>query len=295
MYVITGATGHVGSEIASILLSKDQKVRVIGRSSERLQPFVDRGAEPRVGSLDDESFLADTFTGAKAVFAMIPPNLQAENVRAYQNRIGSAIARAIEKAGVKHVVHLSSMGAHLPEGTGPVTGLYDQEQRLNGLEGVSVLHLRPTYFFENLLSAIPVIRNMGVNGSPLRGDVSFPAIATKDIARIAAKHLLELDFSGKTERELMGQRDVTMDEVTKIIGKAIGKNDLSYVQFPYEDAEKSMVDMGLSPDAAHSLVELNRAINEGKAISGASRSQENTTETSIEEFARVFADAYETA
>jgi uncharacterized protein YbjT (DUF2867 family) len=292
MYAITGATGHVGGGIARILLSEGKNVRAIGRSAERLRPLEEKGAESCVGSLEDEAFLTRAFAGAAAVFAMIAPDLRAENLRAYQNRIGAVTARAIEKAGVKHVMHLSSLGAHLPEGTGPVTGLHDQEERLNKLDGVSVLHLRPTFFFENFLNSIPVIKKMGVNGSALRGDVPFPAIATRDIARVAAERLLALDFGGISVRELLGQRDLTMNEVTNILGKAIGKSDLSYVQFSYEDAEHSMVELGISPDVARSYIELNRAINEGTAVSGAPRSKENTTETSIEEFAKVFADAY---
>ncbi len=291
-YTITGATGNTGKNIASKLLEEGHTVRVIGRSAERLAPLVEKGAKAHVGSLDDENFLTTAFSGADGVFVMIPPNLQTENLREYQGKVGEAISSAIDKAAVRYVVHLSSLGAHMAEGTGPITGLHDQEQRLNNLAGVNVLHLRPTFFMENTFTSIGVIKNMGVNGSAIRGDLVVPMIATKDIARFAAERLARLDFSGHTTRELHGQRDLSLNEVTKVLGKAIGKEDLSYVQFPYEDAEKGMTDMGVSPSVAHSYIEMSKGFNDAVISGQESRSKENTTETSIEEFANVFAAVY---
>jgi uncharacterized protein YbjT (DUF2867 family) len=292
MYAITGATGNTGKKIAEVLLAKGKKVRVIGRTAERLRPLADKGAEPFVGSLDDAAFLTRAFTGVKAVYAMIPPNYAAPHFRAYQNKLGEAIATSIAAAQVLYVVNLSSLGAHLPEKTGPIKGLYDMEQRLNKLERTHVLHLRPTYFMENLFWSMNLIKTMGMNGSPLRGDLLIPMIATTDIAAVATDRLLRLDFLDKSSKELFGQRDLTMPEVTRILGKAVGKPDLPYVQFPYEDAEKAMVGMGLSIDMARSFSELYRAFNDGILKPTEPRSESNTTPTSIEEFAKVFAMRY---
>lgn len=292
MYAITGATGNTGKKIAEALLARGKKVRVIGRTAERLRPLADKGAEPVVGSLDDAAFLTRAFTGVKAVYAMIPPNYAAPHFRAYQNKLGEAIATSIASAQVPYVVNLSSLGAHLPEKTGPIKGLYDMEQRLNKLERTHVLHLRPTYFMENLFWSMNLIKTMGMNGSPLKGDLLIPMIATRDIAAEAAERLFRLDFSGKSAKELFGQRDLTMVEATRILGKAIGKPELPYVQFPYEDAEKAMVGMGLSLDMARSFNELYRAFNEGTLKPTEARSESNTTPTSIEEFAKVFAMRY---
>jgi uncharacterized protein YbjT (DUF2867 family) len=292
MYAITGATGNTGKKIAEVLLAKGKKVRVIGRTAERLRPLADKGAEPFVGSLDDAAFLTRAFTGVKAVYAMIPPNYAAPHFREYQNKLGEAIATSIASAQVPYVVNLSSLGAHLPEKTGPIKGLYDMEQRLNKLERTHVLHLRPTYFMENLFWSMNLIKTMGMNGSPLRGDLLIPMIATTDIAAVATDRLLRLDFLDKSSKELFGQRDLTMPEVTRILGKAIGKPDLPYVQFPYEDAEKAMVGMGLSLDMARSFNELYRAFNDGILKPTEPRSESNTTPTSIEEFAKVFAMRY---
>jgi uncharacterized protein YbjT (DUF2867 family) len=292
MYVITGATGNTGSIITEILLEAGKQVRVVGRSNEGLQFLVDMGAEACAGSLEDEDFLTGAFEGAAAVYAMIPPNLQVGNLRAYQNQVGVVIANAIKRAGVKYVVHLSSQGAELHDGTGPIAGLHDQEQRLNRIDGVNILHLRPTFFMENFFMYIPLIKEQGINGSPLQGDLPIPVISTSDIAVEAARYLLELDFTGMSVKDLLGQRDMTMIEMTQIIGKAIGKADLQYIQFPYEDAEKAMVESGLSQDAARSFIELQRGINGGIVIAGAQRTAENTTETTFEEFAGIFAAVY---
>lgn len=293
MYVITGATGNIGSKVADILLSKGEKVRVIGRNAAGLQRFVDKWAEAAVGNLKDSEFVTKAFTGATAVFSMIPPDYTAGNFRAYQNEIGAALATGIEKAGVRYVVSLSSQGAELSDGTGPIKGLHDQEERLNGLSGVNVLHLRPTYFMENLLWNVPLIIQRGIAGSPVRGDQKFAMIATRDIAAYLAERLVKRDFAGKVVRDLLGQRDLSLNEATSVFGRAIGLPDLKYVQFSPEEAAKGLTGMGFSEDMASLFIEMSYALNDGLFAVGRPRTPENTTPTSIEEFASTtFATVY---
>lgn len=292
MYVIMGATGNIGSKLANILLDKGEKVKVIGRSAERLKPFVDHGAEAAVGDVSDVGFLTNAFKSANAVFALIPPAYTAKDFRGYYNEIGANIVKSIQESGVKHVVFLSSHGAHLSEKTGPVKGLYDVEQQLNHLADVNILHLRPTNFMENLLANIGMIKNMGMNGGGVKGDIKISMIATKDIASVAAEHLLKRDFSRKAVHELLGERDVSMEEVTKVFGKKIGKPDLRYVQFSPEEEKKGLRDFGLSDDASDQLVELSQAMNDSLIAVNIPRTAKNTTGTSIEEFADFFAQVY---
>lgn len=292
MYVITGATGHTGRAIAERLLAQGKPVRAIGRDAARLQPLTAKGAEPFVGALEDPEAMARAFSGAEAVYTLVPTNPAAPDVRADQNRVGEALATAIAKARVPYVVNLSSVGAHLSEKVGPIKGLYDIEQRFNRLEGTNVLHLRPTFFMENLLMNVQMIKNMGINGTPMKPDVAIPMIATKDIAAEAAERLLRLDFKGKSVKELLGPREWTMTEMTAILGRAIGKPSLPYVQFPYEDAEKAMIGMGLSPDVARGYIEMYRAFNDGIIKPTEKRSAKNTTPTSFEKFAEEFAAIY---
>ena len=292
MYVITGATGNIGSKIADSLLSRGEKVRVIGRSKEKLQRFVDKGAEAAVGDLNDGAFISSAFTGATAVFAMIPPELAARDFRAHQNEIGENIAAAIVTSGVRHVVSLSSQGADLSEGTGPILGLRDQEARLSGLSGVNVLNLRPTYFMENLLMNIPLINQKGIAGSAVRGDQRFAMIATRDIAAYAAERLVKRDFAGNSIHDLLGQRDLSLNEATSVIGRAIGMPDLKYVQFSYDDAANGLVEMGVGKDASRLFIDMSKALNEGLFAVNRPRTRDNTTPTSFEEFAETFAEYF---
>jgi uncharacterized protein YbjT (DUF2867 family) len=289
MLVILGSTGHVGSAAVEALLSKGERPRLIARDANKLKKFADRGAEPMAGSSNDANFLTKAFEGANAVFTMIGSTPTVENIAEEQDRQGEAIAAALEQSSVPYIVNLSSIGGEVPSGTGPISGLHRQEERLNRLKA-NVLHLRPTYFMENFLHNIPMIKTIGINGSSIRADLSFPMIATKDIGASAATALTNLDFSGKAVRYFLGQRDLTMAEATNILGAAIGKPHLPYVAFTYEDAEKGMISAGISPDAARSYNEMNRAINEG--IISWVRTKEATTPTSMEEFAQKFAVIY---
>jgi uncharacterized protein YbjT (DUF2867 family) len=261
----------------------------------RLQPLADKGAAAWGGSLQDEAFLAEAFRGAAAVFVMIPSNHGSENLRAYQNRIGEVIFTALKNTEVKHIINLSGLGGHRPDKTGPILGLYDQEQRLNWLKDVNLVHLRPTMFMENLLNNIPQIKNQGIHGTALRGDLSIPVIATQDVARVASNYLLEPDFCGIVVHELLGQRDISMLEMTAILAKAIGMDNLEYVHFSSEDAKQAMIEAGFSIDAAASFLELYENMNAGEVIVGTPRTDQNTTETSFEQFAEVFARRYHDA
>ena len=294
MVVITGATGNTGSEAAQALLKKGEKVRVLGRSAERMKDLAAQGAEPFLCDVTDAASLTTAFSGARAVYAMIPPNLAAPDARAYQDRVSDALAAALEKSGVKHVVSLSSIGADKTEGNGPVAGLYILEHKLNRIPGLNVLHLRAGYFMENTLAQIGVIKSMGMLAGPLRGDLKLPMIATRDIGQFAAAALLKLDFTGQSTRELLGQRDITMDEVAKIIGPAIGKPGLSYSKVPDMMLKPALTSMGMSSDMAGRILEMSAALNSGHMRALEPRSPANTTPTSFEAFvAEEFVPAYQ--
>src|SRR5262249_41442422 len=203
-----------------------------------------------------------------------------------------ANSEGIQNSGVAKVGNLGSWGGELTSGTGPILGLHYQEERLNKIAGIDVLHLRPTYLMQNFLQMIGLIKTAGINGSSLRAEFPMPMIAAQDIAEHAARRLLRLDFKGKHAQQLLGPRDVTMNEATRVLGSAIGKPDLKYVKFSYQDAEKGMIAAGLSPDMARTINEMNRAMNEGKIITGLTRTPDNTTRTTIEEFAKLFAQIY---
>ncbi|HEX4286225.1 MAG TPA: NmrA family NAD(P)-binding protein, partial [Terracidiphilus sp.] len=289
MYVILGASGNTGSIIAYSLLLKGEKVRVIGRDAGRLQRFVRKGAEAFTADLSDAAALIKAFSGARAAYLLLPPAKSRED----QERESDAIAKAVNESGLRYAVHLSSYGAQVPEGTGPVAGLHSSEQKLNAISGLNVLHLRAAYFMENNLKPIDMIHGMGLFGSALLPDVKLPMIATRDVGDYAAQRLLQLDFSGSQARDLLGERDLSMTEITAVIARAIGKPDLRYQQFPYDQVQQVLTQMGLSPEGAALYIEMYKAINAGVLAPLEPRSPENTTPTSFERFAQdVFAPAY---
>jgi len=292
MYVITGATGNIGHNLSRALLTKGKKVRVIGRSAERLRPLVKLGAEAVVASVDDAAAMARAFAGATAVFTMSPPNLEEPDYRGFVNRVSEAFTDAIRVNNIRHVLNLSSLGAEAAN-CGLVNGHYDEEQRMLGLDGVNVLHLRPAYYMENVLWSIAGIREMGAIIHTLQEDKTLPMIATRDIAVVAEKYLLDLDFSGNSTVDILGHSNITMGDVTRAIGAAIGNPDLKYMQVPYQAAEGEMTKAGLSPDAARLMNELMQSINEGVYKATEARTATNTTPTSIDDFAaQVFAPIY---
>ncbi len=284
MYVITGATGHTGSTAARTLLSRGQKVRVIGRSADRLRNLASVGAEPFVADVTDTKRLTEAFQGAQAAYTLIPPNLSSNDFRGFQEQVSDAIATAATNAKLKFVVSLSSIGADKTSETGPVVGLHNFEQKLNRIEGANVLHLRAGYFMENTLAQVGAIQTMGKAAGPLSPDLKLPMIATRDIGTVAAEALLQLNFQGKQTREVLGQRDLSMAEAASVIGKAIGKPNLEYVQMPDQQMRSVLVQMGMSQSFADLILEMAHALHTGHMRALEPRSPKNTTPTSYEQF-----------
>ena len=293
MYVIVGATGNTGSVVAEKLLARGEKVRAIGRDKEKLAKLAAKGAETAAGELTDASFLTKAFDGARAVYFMVPPNPTSNDYRGFQREVIETGATALEKAKVRYVVALSSYGADKEAGSGPVSGLHGLETRFSKVPGLNVLFLRPGYFMENLLGQVGAIQNFGMMASPVRPDVALPAIATEDIGAAAAESLLKLDFSGQSTKELQGQRDTSYAEVATIVGKAIGKPDLKYVQLPGNEFVGMITSMGLSKNFGELIVEMCDAMNDGRMKALEARTAQNTTATSIEAFVNdVFVPAF---
>lgn len=295
MYAIIGASGNTGSVVAEKLLAGGKKVRAIGRNASHLERLASRGAEAFIADAADAAALTKAFDGAAGVYVMVPPNPAAPDVQTYQEQVSDALVAAIEKASVPKAVMLSSIGADKPEKTGPVVGLHRLEQKLNGIARLDAVYLRAGYFMENLLSQIGVIRKYGMLAGPVRPDLPLPLIATRDIGAAAAELLLKLEFTGKEPRELLGQRDVSYAEVTRIVGKALGAT-LSYAQLPDGQLREALVQMGMSRSMADLLLEMAGSLNSGYMAPLEPRSPGNTTPTSIEAFiAEVFVPRFRTA
>ena len=292
MYVVLGASGNTGRVVANNLLSRGQKVRVVGRNAAHLQTLAAKGGETFIADLTDSGTLTQAFQKADSAYVMIPPNPASTDALGYANRVSDAIAAAVQKAGTKNIVALSSIGADKANGTGPVVGLHNLEQKLNQIAGVNVLHLRAGYFMENTLPQVNAIRQMNSVATPLRPDLKLSMIATRDIGAAATEALLN-PFPSKQTRELLGQRDLTYTEVAATIGQAIGKPDLKYVQAPDDQFRSVLVQMGMSEQFAKLLLEMIGALNSGYMRALEPRTPQNTTATNYETFvAEYFLPAY---
>ena len=292
IYAVLGATGHIGHVLTEKLLEKGHVVRALGRDGKKLAALKAKGAEISSPAFDDASQLTGAFKGADGVFVMIPPSYGADDFAGYQDKTGEAAVQAISNSGVKYVVHLSSIGAELPSGTGPIAGLYRQEQRLNKLSGVNVLHLRPSSFMENEYWSLPLIKGKGINGSASPADFPLPRVATQDIGEKAAELLDRLAFQGQGFLDFTGPKEYSMKEMTAALGKAIGKPDLPYVQFSLEDAKKGMLASGMKPGIVDLMIEMYKAGGEGKLHPNQTLTAEHRGKTTAEEFAEDFAAVY---
>jgi uncharacterized protein YbjT (DUF2867 family) len=293
MIVVTGATGRTGRSATEVLLANGEKVRVVGRDAKKLAPLVELGAEPFVGNVEDVDSTTIAFNGASAVYLVLPEDTSQQDLRAHQERVSDSYAAAITNAHVRFVVNLSSLGAQHAKNTGPIVGLHNQEQKLDRVAGLNVLHLRAAYFMENLFMSIAPLRSMGTLPGGLQADAQMPWIATKDIGAYAASRLAARNFSGSSIQELHGQRDISMKEAASIVGNAIGKSNLAYVQMPSMMLEPALVEMGLPKKTAELVIEMWAGANAGLIVTQEARSAKNTTPTTLESFvAEVFAPAY---
>ena len=259
-YVITGGAGHISGLVAEKLLAAGKDVTVVGRNAENLKGLADKGAKTAIGSVEDAQFVKQTFADADVVYTMIPPNFATDNYRAYQQKVGNNFYNAIKESRIKHVVNLSSVGAHLKEGVGVINGAADFEALLNTLTDVNVKVLRPGFFFYNLFSQIPTIKAFGIMGSNYDGNIVVPIVDPADIAEVATEELATLKFTGHTIRYIASE-ELSMNNATTILGTAIGKPDLKWTVVPDAQLKAGMLQGGLKETMANAFVEMGQAVN----------------------------------
>jgi uncharacterized protein YbjT (DUF2867 family) len=259
--IVTGSLGNIGKPLAEELVQKGHTVKVISSKPEKQKGIEALGATAAIGSLEDADFLVSTFNGADAVFAMVPPDFTEPNQVEYYRRIGSNYAQAIQQSGVKRVVHLSSMGAHLDRGTGFILGSHHTEGILNGLSDIAITYLRLTYFYTNLCSFVDMVKSLGFIGANYGGDDKIAMVHPKDIAAAAAEEI-EIPATGFKVR-YVGSDDRTANEAAQILGVAIGKPDLKWVTFTDEQMQRAMEEKGMPPHIAANFVKMGASIHSG--------------------------------
>jgi len=261
MYVVAGVTGHVGSIVANQLLDKECRVRVIVRDEKKGEPFAKRGAEVSTGSLDDEAFLTRALNGATGFFTLLPPNMAAQDVYAYQCAAADAIAGAVGAAKVPHVVLLSSIGADLESGTGPIKGLHYLEGALRRT-GTVVTAIRAGMFQENVGGSVRAAKTQGKLFSFMpSADIAMPMIATRDIGMLAAEQLV----AGAKKSEIIDLQGpaYSQRQVATVLGTALGKK-LEIVDVPQNGWLDAMMKSGLPKPIAESYAEMYTGFGSGK-------------------------------
>lgn len=280
-----GATGHIGHVICEDLIKRGHSVRAIGRDEEKLQKLNFKGANIYFSECNDTETLTEAFKDAYAIFSLIPPSYNEENYTAYQDATSKAIAQAIVNSNVKRVVNLSSLGADLPSGTGPILGLHNHEQRLNRLNNlISLIHLRPAFFMENLNLYLPMIFSQNVIRTPIDINLPIPMVCTRDIGWKVADFLDSTVAFDKCEFEFLGPKNVTFNEVARLLGQYLEMPELYCEQVSFEEANEWLLEEGFSEQVADLLIEMYKAINAGQIVPNNSDSLTHRGSTTIEAY-----------
>ncbi len=290
--VVTGSLGNISKPLAEKLVAAGHEVTVISSKEEKAVQIEALGAKPAIGSVDDVAFLTRTFTGADAVYTMVPPNFGSGNWKQYIAGIGENYAEAIHGAGVRYVVNLSSMGAHMSDGCGPVSGLFFVEKALNGLDGVNVKHLRPGFFYTNFLANAGMAKHAGIMGGNYGEGATLVIVHPNDIAEVAAEELQNLSFRGNSVRYVVSDERTT-NEVASVLGKAIGKPELPWVNFKDEETMGGMLQAGVPEEIAKNYAEMGAAMRSGEMASDYEKNKPTVFgKTKLESFAPVFAAVF---
>lgn len=254
MFVVAGVSGHVGSVVAKSLLAAGKKVKVLVRDAKKGESWAKHGAEVATGSLDDSAFVTGALKGAEGFFTLLPPPpYTAPDFFAAQRATADALAAGVKASGVPHVVLLSSIGADLAEGTGPIKGLHYFEGLLHAA-GVQLSAIRAGFFQENVGMSVGAAKGAGIypNFAP-SADLAMPMIATKDIGALAAKLLVERP--GKSENVDLHGPAYSANDVAAKLGAALGKT-VKVVDIPAAGHLAALLEAGLPPTFAAAYTEM---------------------------------------
>lgn len=260
-YVITGSIGHISKPIVEGLVKAGHSVTVITSKAENAAKIETLGAKPAVGSVEDADFVTQAFAGADAVYLMIPPKWGVTDWRGFQNEVADNYIAAIKTNAVPYVVMLSSIGAHMGNGAGPVDGLYDLEQKLKTIDDLNVKVLRPSYFMYNLFGMVGMVKGMGMMGSNF-GDDKVVLVHTSDIAEAALQNLMNLDFTGN-QIQYIASDERTGAEIATVLGEAVGKPETPWIVFSDEQSKQGILQAGLNEEIATGYTTMGKSIRNG--------------------------------
>jgi uncharacterized protein YbjT (DUF2867 family) len=289
---LTGSLGNISKPLAAALVQQGHTVTVISSKPDRQAEIEALGARAAIGTVDDAAFLASAFTGADAVYLMVPPNFAVADSRKYHQEVGRTYAQAVRESGVRRVVQLSSWGAHLSEGTGGILGTHDVEVILRKVPGIALTHLRPTSFYTNFYTSVGMIKGAGMMGANYAGDLKVSFVHPRDIAAAAAEQLVKPAGEPGSAVRYVASDERTANEVAQALGAAIGKPDLKWVAFSDEQMRENMTSHGVPADRANEVVDIYKSINNGKLGEDYWQHRPTLGQVKLEDFAGEFAAAF---
>jgi len=296
--VLTGSISNIGKPLTRALVQKGHTVTVISSNSARQQEIKALGAKAAIGKMQDVEFLTATFKGADIHYLMETLdaagdmfNKEVDFVGAI-NQIGLNYRQAIEQAGVKRIVHLSSVGAHTDKGNGFLIFHHNVEKILKQLPaGVAIKTMRPVGFYTNTFSFIRNIKTTGAIISNYGGDQKEPWVSPLDIAQVIAEEM-EQPFEGRTIRYIASD-EFSPNEMAKAIGEAIGKPDLQWSVISDEQLLSSWLKIGFNPELAKLFIEMQASMGSGLLYEDYYRNRPVLGKVKLADFAQEFAAVYQ--
>lgn len=295
--VLTGSLGQIGKHLVKNVLKNGHDVTVISSNQDRKKDIESSGAKAAIGSIFDPQFLTTTFKGADIVYLMetmeAAGDMFDKSVDFYGtiHQIGLSYKQAVQDSGVKKIVHLSSIGAHMDKGNGILAFHYDVEKSLRSLaQDVSIKFIRPVGFFTNMFSFISTIKHKGKIISNYGGDQKEPWVYPTDIAEVIAEEI-EKPFTGITVRYVASDV-VSPNEIARAFGAAIGKPDLTWTVISDEQLLDSWLGIGFNEQVAKGFVELQNSQGSGKLYEDYYKHEPELGKVKLADFAKEFAEAY---
>lgn len=280
MFVVAGVTGNTGSIVARTLLQGGKRVRVIVRDAAKGEPWKAQGAEIAVASVDDVEAMSSALSGAEGAYLLNPPAPAASDFLGESRKRVDALAEAARKSRIPHVVFLSSIGAQLPSGTGPIVSVHHGEAKLSGAVP-NTTFLRPAYFLDNWAGVIGAARSEGVLPTFIALGQPVAQVSTQDIGRVAARSLLE-GPRGRQVIELAGPEDYTPEAIAAALVKVLGR-EVKALPLPLEQVVPTLTSFGISGNVASLYRDLYEAIQRGHLVfEGGGASFERGRVTAVE-------------
>lgn len=294
--IVTGSLGNISKPLTIELIEKGHDVTVISSSSERISEIASLGAKAAIGTMEDVDFLTETFKGADIVYAMEALNAGVffdHNIDFIQANIQIAknYKKAIERSGVKNIIHLSSIGAHMESGNGILKFHHEAEKILNELpENISIKFMRPVGFYYNMFAFIPTIKSQNAIIQNYGGDDREPWVSTIDIASAIAEEI-EKPFNGREIRYIASE-EISPNEIAETLGEAIGNSELKWITISDEDLLDNLIKVGMNPETAKGYVEMNIARRGSVLYEDYFKNRPVLGKTKVKDFAKGFAKVY---